>query len=225
MGVGAPEGKARGAGAAPRPSSPGAFAPRPSGRRAPARRPCCASPLPARPVWRVPTWRLGGRERRRDHFAGRGRRVSHVGRCAAVALRGRKAERGEAGGGPEQSAGGARHRVLSPGVQEKSCGKPGSVQPCVPAAPPPRSPPRGSARRSRERPGGGRGGRDHQEACRRGRGGRGGRRHVAPRRQQFFESQSGPSCPERATRDTMELSSHPDHGRPSPAPARMELPT
>lgn len=71
--------------------------------------------------------RLGGRERRRDRFAGRGRRVSHVGSYAAVTLRGRHAERGEAGGGPEQSAVGARHRVLSPGVQEESCGKPGSV--------------------------------------------------------------------------------------------------
>lgn len=58
-------------------------------------------------------WQLGGRERRRDHFAGRGRRLSHVGSCCgAVLLRGRHAERGEAGGGPEQAAGGARHRVL-----------------------------------------------------------------------------------------------------------------
>lgn len=59
-------------------------------------------------------WRLGGRERRRDPFAGRGRRVRHVGTYAAGILRGRHAERGEAGGGPEQSAVGARHRVLSP---------------------------------------------------------------------------------------------------------------
>lgn len=72
-------------------------------------------------------WLHGGRERRRDHSAGRGRRLGHVGRHGGVGLRGRDAERGEAGGGPEQSAGGARHRVLSPGVREESCGRAGSV--------------------------------------------------------------------------------------------------
>lgn len=46
--------------------------------------------------------------RRRDHFGGRGRHLGHVGSQGGdVGLRGRDAEHGEAGGGPEQSAGGA----------------------------------------------------------------------------------------------------------------------
>lgn len=69
-------------------------------------------------MWRAPTWQRGGRERRRDRLAGDD--LGHVGSYAAVgSLRRRHAERGQAGGGPEQSAGDTRHRVLSPGVRER----------------------------------------------------------------------------------------------------------
>lgn len=88
---------------------------------------------PGRRVWRAPTWQHGGRERRRHRRVGHGRGLGHVGRWGAAAhLRRRHAERGQAGGGPEQSAGDTRHRVLRPGVQEKAAA---SRAPSSPASP------------------------------------------------------------------------------------------